>query len=190
MKKSELVLLICGITMMFWSCSTPRYQYKAFNFKNLDKQDRRLQNMSNRAIRKALKESDTVYLYGVTFSDWEVLWYHKNEFIHSCIIYPKRIKWQNPVMANNIIVNRDSIKKTFTASLFKDVLCFEDDLDGEFLYMFVDEDVLFSCINLQCLLTHEFSAGSFAYKLQYDLSKVFMNNDSTTLCPPPSHISR
>lgn len=190
MKKRELLLVIICIAIMFGSCSTSRHQHKAFNFKNLDMQERRLQSKSNWAIRKASKESDTLYLYGVTFNDWEILWYHKNEFIHSCIIYPNRIKWQNPVVANNIIVNSDSIKKTFVTSMFKDVLCFETVLDGEFVCMVVDEEVLFSSIKLQCLFAHEFPAGSFAYKLQYDLSKVLMINDSITQCPTPSHIAR
>ncbi len=185
MKKSELVFVICGIILMFWSCSTPKHQYKAFNFKNLDKQDRRLQNMSNWAIRKALKESDTLYLYGVTFNEWRVLWYHTDAVIHSCIIYPNRIKWQNPIEAKNITVDSVSINKTFVSSFYKNVPCFEDDLDGEFVYMILDKEVLFSSINLECLFAHDFPSGSITYKLKYDLSRLFMGSDTIIMTPSP-----
>lgn len=166
---------------MFLGCSTPRSFYKAFNNKDLTMQERHLQNKTNRAIRKALQESDTLYLYGVTFNEWEVLWYLNRDSIHSCIIYPNRIKWQNPVKANNIVVDSVSINKTFLTVFYKDILCFEDELDGEYVYLITDKDVLFTSVNLHCLFSHEYPIGSFAYKLQYDLSRVFMLNDSTKM---------
>lgn len=183
MMKHKIILASCCVALMFIGCSQPNHLHNTFTYKNLDIQEHCLQNKLNRAIRKALQESDTIYVYGITFNSWELLWYHKGAVIHSCLIYPNRVKWQNPIEAKNINVDSVSINKTFVSSFYTDVPCFEDDLDGEFVYIIFDKEVLFSSINLECLFTHDFPSESIAYKLKYDLSKLLMGNDTIKMAP-------
>ena len=186
MTKAKLLLLLNLAVSMFCACSTSsKVQNKTkqpFNYRSVSFQERCLQNRTNHAIRKAKTQSDTIYVYGVTFNNRWALWYHKDNLIHSCIIYPNRIKWQKPIEAENFSVDTASINKCFEISFYKDVQCFENTLDGEFVYMIVDSVARDSSVDSECLFTHDYLIGSFQHKLQYDLSKVLRINRSNTNC--------
>lgn len=184
MKKNRFLLSLSLATILFCACSTSSKVQdttkQPFNYRSVCFQERCLQNRANHAIRKAKTQSDTIYVYGLTFNNWWALWYHKDNLIHSCIIYPNRIRWQKPIEAENFSVDTASVNKCFEISLYKDVQCFENTLDGEFVCMIVDSVARDSSVDSECLFSHDFLIGSLQYKLQYDLSKVLQINHSNT----------
>lgn len=137
-----------------------------------------LQKRTDRLIEKSYKNSDAVYLYSVAFNDFNLVWYHKGDFIHSFWVKPYKIKKYKPIEAKNIIVNNDSIEKYFDNSLDKDVQCFWNMLDGESVKLYIKgEKMLRSSIDTQCLFNTKFESNSFPYKLQYDFSKIRKSKD-------------
>lgn len=132
-----------------------------------------LQKRTNRLIEKSYTSSNTIYQYSVAFNNFNLVWYHKGDFIHSFRVTPYKIKKYKPIEAKNIIVNNDSIEKYFDNSLDKDVPCFWNMLDGEGIKLCVKgQKMLRSSIDTQCLFNTKFEPNSFPYKLQYDFSKI------------------
>ena len=132
-----------------------------------------LQKRTNRLIEKSHKNVDIVYLYSVAFNDFNLVWYHKDDFIHSFWVKPYKTKKYKPIEAKNIIVNNDSINKYFDNSLDKDIKCFEQTLDGAWVKLYAKgKKSIMSSIDLQCLFSTKFEKDSFPYKLQYDFSKI------------------
>ncbi|MBP1672641.1 MAG: hypothetical protein H6Q25_456 [Bacteroidetes bacterium] len=136
-----------------------------------------LQKRTKRLVEKSYQYTDTIYLYTVAFSNSNLIWYHKNEYIYSCFIGPYKIKKYKPIEAKNITVN-DSIDKYFDNTFYKDIPCFRTTLDGEGFEMYVkDKDVKWSSINVKCLFQQKYGQNSFPYKLQYDFSKLLKYKD-------------
>lgn len=181
MKKVKMLVLLL-FAIMCCSCSTSsrlsNNVRKVFDYKNLSFKDRCLQHKTNRAIRKAMMKSDTIYIYGVAFNNWKVLWYHREKYINSCMIFPNKIRWQKPIEADNFSVDSASIRKYFEITFYRDIECFEDALDGESVFMIINGKKSGCSVNTECLFSNEFPVGSFPRKLQYDLSKVLFNNNS------------
>ena len=125
-----------------------------------------------------MKESDTLFVYFVAFNNWEMLWFHKDSLIYSCVIYPTKIQWRKPIEADNFSVDSASIRKYFEKTFYRDIECFEDALDGESVFMIINGKKSGCSVNTECLFSKEFPVGSFPRKLQYDLSKVLFNNNS------------
>lgn len=179
MRKTKMILMLVLFSTMCCNCSTsshlPKKVRKVFDYKNLNFTDRCMQHNTNRAIRKSIKRSDTLYLYSVAFSNREILWFHSDNYIYSCVIYPHKIHWRKPVEANNYSVDSISFHH-YTETIFHRVLpCFEDALDGEAVYVIVRGEKRSCSVNTACLFSQDFPVGSFPFKLQYDLSKVLSN---------------
>ncbi len=132
-----------------------------------------LQKRTDRLIEKSYKNTDTIYLYSVAFNDFNLVWYHKGDFIYSFWIKPYKIKQYKPIEAKNIIVNNDNINKYFDTSFDKDIQCFEHTLDGAWVKLYVKgKNSVMSSIDMKCLFNTKFEPNSFPYKLQYDFSKI------------------
>lgn len=130
-----------------------------------------LRNNSKKFISLKLQNTDTIYVYSVAFNDFELAWYHKDEMIQAYIIRPLTIKKLNPIVALNFPVNDSTIYESFSGSLFKDVKCFEDMLDGELIELYTKGGNKFtSSINTQCLFEEQFEKRTIQNKLKYDLS--------------------
>jgi hypothetical protein len=176
------IIVLAVLFMVFSCCSLNRQthieQKAKFSYHTCCGQDFFLQNKTNRAIAKAKNEADTIFIYGVAFNNWRVLWYYKSNNIHSCWISPYKITW-NPVVKTEI-QNLDSVSVTqcFNDGYQKDILCFEDELDGETIYMIVKETHYSTSINSDCLFTHKFPVNSFPYRLQNDLARIVLGNDT------------
>jgi len=135
----------------------------------------RLQIKTNQLIKTSYIKADTIYLYSVAFNDFNFIWYHKDNFIHSFYVKPYKTKKYKPIEAKNIAVNSDSINKYFdNPSYYKGTQCFEQMLDGEWIELYVKrkKSVMFSSIDTECLFNTKFEPNSFPYKLQYDFSKI------------------
>lgn len=137
--------------------------------------EQHLKIKTNLEAKRTYHKADTIYVYSVTFNDWTLLWYHKNGCIYKRYIYPNKIKRGKAIVAMNYNVTEESIRKCFELSMFKDVECFEGTLDGESISMYVkgEKNQMNSSINTECLFKYKYDEGSFQYKLQYDLSKIF-----------------
>jgi hypothetical protein len=156
--RNKIIIVVCVfMSLLFSSCSS---QFC-------------LQKRTNRLIEKSYKNVDTVYLYSVAFNDFNLVWYHKDNFIHSFWVKSYKTKQYEPIEAKNIIINNDSINKYFDTSLNKDIQCFEHTLDGAWIKLYVKgKNTLMSSIEMQCLFNTKFEPNSFPYKLQYDFSKI------------------
>ncbi len=178
MKNNKIILHLCLLSMICLGCSvsnqTTSKNIKFYKYKGLGYAGQCLQRNTNRAIRKAMLESDTLYAYGVTFNNWIILWYHSNKHIHSCVIYPHKIRWQEPVQADNLRVDSVSFNLYTGPVFYRDLPCFVDCMDGEFIDLIVNGHKRNCSIQTECLFSHEFPIGSFPYKMQYDLSKILL----------------
>lgn len=155
--KSKIIITIL-ISILFGGCSSQLC----------------LQKRTNRLIKKLHEETDTVYLFSVAFNDFNLVWYHKNNFIHSLGVKPHNTKKNKPVEAKNITITNDSINKYFNNFLLKDIPCFESMLDGAWIKLLIkNREPLFSNIDTDCLFRNKYSINSFPYKLQYDFSKIW-----------------
>lgn len=158
MRKKIIIIFCVFIPLLCFSCSTQLC----------------LQKRTNRLIGKSHKNVDTVYLYSVAFNNFNLVWYHKDNFIHSFLVRPYRTKQYKSIEARNITISNDSINKYFERSLYKGIECFENVLDGAWIVLYVKEknNVMSSSIDTQCLFSNKYSVNSFPYKLQYDFSIV------------------
>jgi hypothetical protein len=138
-----------------------------------------LQKRTNRLIEKSHKNADTIYLYSAAFNDFNLVWYHKANFIYSFGVKPNRTEKYKPIEANNITINNDSLMKYFDTSLYKDIECFDHTLDGEWIELYITgkREVMRSSIDMQCLFNKKFMQNTFPYKLQYDFSKIRKSKD-------------
>ena len=150
------ILLFVFIPLLFLNCSSELC----------------LQTRTDRIIKKSYRNADTVYLYSVAFNNFNSIWYHKDDFIHSFWIKPHKTIRYKPIEAKNITVN-DNIDKYFESPLYKNIQCFEGVLDGAWIQLYVKgKDSIMSSINMQCLFNIKFEINSFPYKLQYDFYKI------------------
>ncbi len=157
MKNKIIVIFGVFMSLLFFSCSSQLCSQKR----------------TDRLIEKLQKNADTIYLYSVAFNDFSLVWYHKDNFLHSFWVKPHKTKSQKPIEAKNIIVNNDSINKYFNNSLEKDIQCFQYTLDGEWIKLYIkNKEPLFSSIDTDCLFRNKYPVNSFSYKLQYDFSKM------------------
>lgn len=70
----------------------------------------------------------------------------------------------------------DSLKIYFASSFVKDIKCFNARLGGESIKIYIKgEKLLFSSLDIRCLLQKKYPKNSFPYKLQYDFSIVLKN---------------
>ncbi len=156
MKKLSLIITVL-VASVFGSCSA---QYC-------------LQKRTDRLISKAQKDVDTVYLYSVAFNDFNLIWYHKDNSIHSYKIKPYSTEHNKPISIEESVIVKEDINKYFNGFLNKDIKCFEPVLDGEWIKMYVKgKEPLFSSIDIECLFGTRFDPDSFPYWLQYDLYKL------------------
>ena len=72
-----------------------------------------LQKKTNKLIKELHEEADTVYLYSSAFNNFNLMWYHKNNFIYCFEVKPYRTKKNKPIEAKNISINKDSVNKYF-----------------------------------------------------------------------------
>lgn len=156
-----LIILLSIFSFLFLSC----------NMQN------RLTKKTNSFIEKKQKVEDTIYLYTVAFNDFNLIWYHHNNFINSYEIRPFRIQRSRQIPAENFLVSDSSFKACFIENINKDAQCLEHLLDGASIEVRVNgSKSLFSSIDLECLFNTEFEKNSFQNKLQYDLMKIFGYN--------------
>lgn len=154
MKKLSIIALIAYV---FCSCSAQLS----------------LQKRTDRLILKTQKVVDTVFLYSVAFNDFNIVWYHKDNSIHSYKIKPHSTEHNKPINIEESIILNEDINKYFEGFLYKDLKCFEPTLDGEWIVVYIkDKEPLFSSINTGCLFETRFIPNSFPYWLQYDLYKL------------------
>jgi hypothetical protein len=157
MKNKIIIITFIFISTLFLGCS---YQLC-------------LQKRTERLIDKSHKETDTVYLYSVAFNNYNLVWYHKDNFIHSFKVKPHNTEQYKPIEAKNIALNNDTINKYFDNFLFKNIQCFESVLDGAWIKLYIkNKEPLFSNIDAECLFNTKFKSNSFPYKLQYDFFKL------------------
>jgi len=64
--------------------------------------------------------------------------------------------------------------KYFDTSIYKDIECFHQTLDGEWIELYIKgkRKVMSSSVDMQCLFNAKFRQSTFPYKLQYDFSKI------------------
>jgi hypothetical protein len=134
----------------------------------------RLQKRTNWLIKKSHIKADTIYLYSVACNDFNLVWYYKDDFIHSFLVKPNETKRYIPIEAKNIAVSSDSINKYFdNPSYYNGIQCFERMLDGEWIDLYIKRrSRMNSSIDTECLFNTKFEPNSFPYKLQYDFSKI------------------
>ena len=159
------------MSLFFFSCRSQLFLQGSSQFC--------LRKRTDRLIEKSHKNVDTVYLYSVAFNNFNLVWYHKDGFIYWFQVKPYKTKRYKPYVAQNIAVNSDSVDKYFdTTLLYKDIECFKDVLDGEWIALYVKEKSrMFSSINTDCLFRNKYPVNSFPYKLQYDFSKILRYKD-------------
>jgi hypothetical protein len=120
MKNKIIIAIFVFMSLLFFSCSSQLC----------------LQKRTDRLIEKSYKNTDTIYLYSVAFNDFNLVWYHKGDFIYSFWIKPYKIKQYKPIEAKNIIVNNDNINKYFDTSFDKDIQSFFFDFTALFALNF------------------------------------------------------
>jgi hypothetical protein len=157
MKNKIIIITFVFISTIFWGCSSQLC----------------LQKRTDRLIEQYQKKTDTIYLYSVAFNDFNVVWYHKDNFIHGFRIKPHSTEQYKPIETQKVILDKDSINKYFDNFLFKDIRCFESVLDGAWIKLYIkNKEPLFSSIDTECLFNTKFKPNSFPYKLQYDFFKL------------------
>src|SRR5574344_966310 len=156
--KNKIIIIFCILmSLLCFSCSSQLS----------------LQKRTDKLIKKSYINSDTIYLYSVAFNDFNFIWYHKGDFIHSFEVKPHSTKQYKPIQAENIAVGNDSINKYFNSFLFNNIQCFDRVLDGAWIKLYIkNKEPLFSSIDTECLFNTKFEPNSFPYKLQYDFSKL------------------
>lgn len=138
-----------------------------------------LQKRTNKLIEISHKNADTIYLYSAAFNNFNLVWYHKDNFIYSFWVKPHKTERYKPIEAKNITINNDSLIKYFDTSINKDIECFDHTLDGEWIKLYItgEKGILRSSIDMQCLFNEKYSKNTFPYKLQYDFSKIRKSKD-------------
>lgn len=183
MKTFKIKLLTYIIAISLSGCSVsnsvPKGTVKTFDYQSDNYKELCLNYRTRQAVNKARKQSDTIYVYSVAFNYYRVLWYHKENQIYSCSIYPGKIKWKKSIIADNNYVDSTSFNNCFDNSLDKNVQCFETTLDGESIDMIVGSTTRFSSFDSDCIFAQTFPKGSFQYKLKYDLTTILLQNDTT-----------
>lgn len=135
-----------------------------------------VRNRTNKLIENSHKMSDTIYVFSTNNSKnaINVLWYHHDNHIYSFLVEPYKVK-KIKQYAQNIYVCKDSIHKYFDIRFDKDIECFTHTLDGDFIKVYVkNKDTLFTSIDTHCLFNKKYEKGSLPFKLQYDISRVFL----------------
>lgn len=162
-RKTHIILFFALLSLLCLSCS-PKFC---------------LQKKTNRLIEKSHKNADTIYLYSVAFSNFNLVWYHKGDHIHKFRVKPHRTEKYKPIVAKNITINIDSLEKYFDNSIYKEIECFDHTLDGEWIKLYVKgkKEIMRSSIDIQCLYNTKFRQNTFPYKLQYDFSKIWKSKD-------------
>jgi len=156
--RNHIILFIALLSVLCLSCSSKLC----------------LQKRTNRLIENSHKNADTIYLYSAAFNNFNLVWYHKDNFIYSFWVKPHRTEKYKPIEAKNITVNNDSLMKYFDTSIYKDIECFHQTLDGEWIELYIKgkRKVMSSSVDMQCLFNAKFRQSTFPYKLQYDFSKI------------------
>lgn len=179
MKKCKIALLLFLFASMCYCCTIPSHwpnkTEKYFDYRGLSYSELCLQRKTNRVIRKAMIKSDTLYIYGIAFNNWKILWYHTDKHIRSCFISPNKIQWKKPIEAANFSVDSSNISKYFETTLNSSIPCFVEVLDGESIYLIMNGQKKNCSVQTDCLFSTEFPTGSFPYKLKYDLYNVLSN---------------
>jgi hypothetical protein len=139
-----------------------------------------LQKRTDRLIEKSLKNSDIIYRYSVAFNDFNLVWYHKGDYLYSFYIKPYKTKKFKPVEAKDIIVSQQEMDKYFGENAEDDILCFPSNmLDGEGICIYIKNKNHYFWQNFDsnCLFNTKFEENSFPYKLQYDYSRILKSKD-------------
>ncbi len=132
-----------------------------------------LQKRTDDLIKRWHKKADTVYLYSVDFAEFNMLWYHKDNFIRCYKIRPHRFERYKPIEMKTFIHDNDSIGNYPEVLIFEDIQCFDISSDGPWLKIYIkDKAPLFTGIDMECLFNTKYEPNSFPYKLQYDLFKL------------------
>ncbi|MDR0368935.1 MAG: hypothetical protein LBH82_07355 [Bacteroidales bacterium] len=157
MKNKISIILSIFVSLLCFSCSSQLC----------------LQKRTDKLIKKSQKRTDTVYLYSVAFNNFNFIWYHKGDYLYGFYVKPYKTISYNPVEAKNIVVSKESIDKYFDTSIYKDIQCFENVLDGAWVKLYLkNKEPLFSSVDTDCLFNTKFESNSFPYKLQYDFFKL------------------
>lgn len=128
-----------------------------------------------RIIERYQKESDTVFLYSLAFTDYKIMWFHKDNYIYGFKIKPYSVKRYKPVEAEKITLDNEGADKYFVNPLNKKetIQCFESVMDGELLGLYIKGKNPMHCsINTNCLFDNRFNPNSFPYLLQYYFFKL------------------
>jgi hypothetical protein len=150
MKYLYLIILLSIFSSLFLSC----------NMQN------RLTKKTNSFIEKKQKVEDTIYLYSVAFNDFNLIWYHQNNYIYSYEIRPYRIKRSCQIPVENFLVTDSSFQACFVENMNKDAQCLEHLLDGASIEIRVKgSKSFFSSIDLECCLTQSLRRICFQKKL-------------------------
>lgn len=154
---NRLIIILLFITPLLWGCSSQLC----------------LQKRTDYFIENHQRNTDTIYLYSSAFNDFNLVWYHKDCFIHSFMIKPHRTKYYASIKIKNITLDDNDIDICFENFLNKNNQCFESVLDGAWIMVYIkNREPLNSSIDLDCLFNTKFQPKSFPYKLQYDLFKL------------------
>jgi len=157
MKNRILIIILVFLSTIFLNCS-PQFCLK---------------KRTDRLIEKCHKHTDTVYLYSAAFNDFNVVWYHKDNFIYGYRIQPYITRQYEPIQARNSILDEDGLDKYFETLPFKEIPCFETVLDGEWIKVYIkNREPLFSSIDVECLFKTGYEPNSFPYALREDFIKL------------------
>lgn len=161
MKNRILIIIVVFLSTLLLSCS-PQFCLK---------------KRTDRLIEKCHKHADTVYLYSAAFKDFNVVWYHKDKFIHGYRVQPYSTRRYEPIQVRNRILDEDSLDKYFETLPLKDIPCFETVLDGEWIKVYIkNREPLFSSIDIECLFKTRYEPNSFPYVLREDFIKLGVRN--------------
>lgn len=157
-----LTAIIASVSMICKSCSF---------YRELAMQEKR----AARLIEKIHKDVDTVYQLILLEPDsyFNLVWYHRDGFIHSFEVEPIRTRRRDPIEAENISIDDERLDIYFWVTNESHQCFYHSILPADSTLLYIkNEKPLSSCINISCLFKKEFSSKSFPHKLRYDLYKL------------------
>lgn len=72
-----------------------------------------LQIRTDRTIKRFHNQVDTVYMYSVAFNNFNLVWFHKGNLLHSFMIKPHDIKRYKPIESKSIAFEDKDLDKYF-----------------------------------------------------------------------------
>ena len=138
-----------------------------------------LQCRTKNMINMFLKRADTVYCYSSGFDDYYLIWYHKDNYLYSYYVRPYKTVKYKPQKVRNITIDKKEIDKYSYENERTDTPCFfilplhYKTID----VYFKNKEIITITVDSYCLFTTKFAPNSFPYKLQYDISRIWIIND-------------